>query len=521
MDRRQFLVSALSLQLAAAAGGLVGGRASVAAPLAGDAVPFSVDALRAEARELAGQPARERPLIEGPLAELGYDAYRDIRYDRNEALWAGSGSRFTGEFFHPGFLYRRTVKIHEVVEGQARELRYDPSLFGFGPLVGDLGPLPQPLGFAGFRVLYPLNAPGVQDELAAFLGASYFRALGRGHRFGVSARGIAIDSFASEREEFPAFTSFWLERPAAGAGQVTLHALLEGESLTGAYSFVFRPGESTLCDVDAVVFPRREIAKLGVAPLTSMFLLAPHHRRTAEDFRPRVHDSDGLAILTGRGERIWRPLANPSQPRVSSFGDDSPRGFGLMQRTQTFDAYQDLEARYDLRPSLWVEPLDSWGPGFVELIELPTPDETYDNIVAAWVSAEPAAALTPLRLRYRLHWCWTAPVEPNLAEVAATWAGAAHQGQPDEGRGGPTRKFVIDFAGPQLADLPGDTAVDAVVQVQNGRVSPPIAKPNPPLGGWRAFFNLEPTGEGPVELRCFLRLGDQRLTETWSYQWTA
>ncbi|WP_421709981.1 glucan biosynthesis protein [Algihabitans sp.] len=521
MNRRHFLVSALSLSLAAIAGSVSGGRSTLAAPQVGEAVPFSVDGLRARAQQLASEPARTRPAIEGPLADLGYDAYRDIRYDRNEALWAGTGSRFTGEFFHPGFLYRRTVKIHEVAEGQARELLYDPSLFGFGPLVGDLGSLPQDLGFAGFRTFYPLNAPGVQDELAAFLGASYFRALGRGHHFGVSARGIAVDSFASEPEEFPAFTAFWLERPAAGAGQITLHALLEGESITGAYSFIFRPGESTICDVDAVVFPRRTIEKLGVAPLTSMFLLAPHQRRTGDDFRPRVHDSDGLSLYTGRGDRIWRPLANPSQPRVSVFTDENPRGFGLMQRARSFEAYQDLEARYDQRPSLWVEPLDDWGPGFVELIELPTPDETYDNIVAAWISSEPAAAQTPRPLRYRLHWCWTAPMEPDRAQVAATWSGAANWGNGDGERNGPTRKFVIDFAGQQLGELPGEAAVNAVVQVQNGRVSPPIAKPNPPLGGWRAFFNLEPTGEGPVELRCFLRLGDQRLTETWSYQWTA
>lgn len=511
----------LSLSSAAWASGAIGARRSLAAPEFGDAVPFSVDDIRVRARDLAHQPPREWRPVEGTLAELGYDAYRDIRYDRNEALWAETGSRFTAEFFHPGFLYRRVVKIHDVSEGASRELRYDPSLFRFGPLVGDPGPLPQSMGFAGFRTFYPLNAPGVQDELAAFLGASYFRALGRGHHFGVSARGIAVDSLAPDGEEFPVFTEFWLERPDAGAGQLTVHALLEGDSITGAYSFVFRPGESTICDVDAVVFPRRTIAKLGVAPLTSMFLLAPHHQRTGDDFRPRVHDSDGLALHTGRGERIWRPLVNPSQPRISVFGDDSPRGFGLMQRTRDFQDYQDLEARYDLRPSLWVEPLDAWGPGRVELIELPTPDETHDNIVAAWVSAEPAEALQPKSLRYRLHWSWTAPVESELGEVAATWAGAVDDGRSQERQEGPRRKFVIDFAGPELATMSTDAAVDAVVQVQNGRVSPPIAKPNPPLGGWRAFFNLEPTGEGPVELWCHLQLDGRRLTETWSYQWTA
>ena len=192
-----------------------------------------------------------------------------------------------------------------------------------------------------------------------------------------------------------------------------------------------------------------------------------------------------------------------------------------MLRTRDFQDYQDLEARYDLRPSLWVEPLDAWGPGRVELIELPTPDETHDNIVAAWVSAEPAEALQPKSLRYRLHWSWTAPVESELGEVAATWAGAVDDGRSQERQEGPRRKFVIDFAGPELATMSTDAAVDAVVQVQNGRVSPPIAKPNPPLGGWRAFFNLEPTGEGPVELWCHLQLDGRRLTETWSYQWTA
>ncbi len=521
MNRRNFLLQFLSSPLAAAAAGAFFSAESLAGPAVAAATPFSVEGLEAFARDLAGQEPRKRPRVDGALAKLGYDGYRDIRYDKAEALWATSESPFTAEFFHPGFLYNQTVRLHEVAGGQARALVYDPALFTFGPLAGDPGPLPEDLGFAGWRAHFPLNSAEVQDEVISFLGASYFRALGRGHRFGASARGVAVETLAPDGEQFPAFTEFWLERPAPGATQLRVHALLEGESLTGVYSFLVQPGESTVCDVEAVLFPRRKIGKLGLAPLTSMFLLAPHDRRTADDFRPRVHDSEGLALLTGQGERIWRPLANPSQPRISAFLDENPRGFGLMQRTRGFQNYQDLEARYDLRPSVWVEPLGDWGRGHVELVELPTPDETNDNVVAAWVSAAPVTALEPLRLRYRLHWCWNPPVTSELAEVTATWSGAAQEPADASEAGGELRKVLVDFAGKALAALPADAAVDAVVQVRNGRISPAIAKPNPPIGGWRVFFDLEPTGEGPVELRCHLQLGERRLSETWSYQWTA
>jgi glucans biosynthesis protein len=298
-----------------------------------------------------------------------------------------------------------------------------------------------------------------------------------------------------------------------------VHALLDGPSLTGAYSFAIRPGDATTMDVDATLFPRQAIELLGVAPLTSMFLFGPNDRRGVDDFRPQVHDSEGLQIWSSSGEWLWRPLVNPEQLRLSLFSDTDPKGFGLMQRTRDFKDYQDLEARYGLRPSLWVEPLEPWGRGHVRLIEIPSPAEIHDNIVAFWVPREPVEAGSEWSFTYRLYWSMEAPVRPDLAQTVATRVGMA--GEPGQDSDGEGRKFVIDFEGGQLKDLPADAPVEAVLSVAAGKIGNSSAGKNDVTGGWRVIFDLLPAGGEPVELRGLLRLGDKRLTETWVYQWSA
>ena len=415
MRRRDFLTlsSVLAAWPLAAGLGLWPGVAHAALAL-GEGSPFSVAALRARARALAGEsytPPNET--LPRALVELGYDRYRDIRFRPQMALWREEGLPFQAQFFHLGSYFTVPTHIHVVDGGTAREVLYTGDLFDYG--ANEFAePFPETLGFAGFRLHYPLNRPDHHDELAVFLGASYFRSLARGQQYGLSARGLAIDTALPKGEEFPIFREFWLERPGPGAGQVVIHALLDSPSAAGAYSFTITPGDTTVMDVSAMVYPRQRIERMGIAPLTSMYFFGENDRLGVDDFRPQVHDSDGLSMWTGGGEWIWRPLVNPQRLRVSAYSDVNPRGFGLLQRTRDFDEYQDLEAHYERRPSLWVEPIGGWGRGVVQLVEIPTLEEIHDNIVAFWVPEAPVEPGSEWPLAYRLHWCAEPPQRPGF-----------------------------------------------------------------------------------------------------------
>ena len=363
--------------------------------------------LKGHARALAGaayQPP-EQPLPK-ILTNLDWDQYQAIRFRTDRAQWAGDGVDFRVQFFHPGPLFKEPVRIYEVVNGQAREIVYDPAMFDFRNSGINIASLPKDLGFAGFRVHF--HTDWIRD-IAAFLGASYFRAVGEDFRqYGISARGLAVDTALDHGEEFPLFNAFWLERPAKDSGSLTVYALLNSPSVAGAYRFDITPGGTLVMEVDAALYPRKSIERLGMAPLTSMFQCGENDRRMGNDWRPEIHDSDGLSLWSGNGEWIWRPVINPAGVRVNSYFDENPRGFGLLQRDRLFDHYQDDGAHYHYRPSLWVEPKtgsnNGWGKGAVQLVELPAPDETFDNIVAFWNPADKPQPGQELLFSYRLHW---------------------------------------------------------------------------------------------------------------------
>lgn len=498
---------------------------ALAAPALGSPRPFTADMVLARARALAAEPYA--PSVEPDLPALfalDYDAYRQIRYRPEEALWTGLDIDYRAQFFHLGFNYRTPVAINEVVDGQAWPVACAPSLFTFEGAAAGLAPeaaiSPEDGGgFAGFRLHHPVNRPDVLDEVIAFLGASYFRAVGAGQHYGKSARGLAIDTALAHGEEFPAFREFWLERPRPGRATAVVHALLDSPGATGAYTFRIDPGTVTEVTVEATVFARRDIAQLGWAPITSMYLHGENDRGGFDDFRPEVHDSDGLQILTGGGEWLWRPLANPARVRTSWFHDAAVQGFGLMQRDRDFASYRDLEARYSRRPSLWVEPLEGWGPGTVMLAELPADTETADNVVVQWIPDETLAAGQARRIAYRLHWMGESVFGPDLATVRHTLTGAG--GIPGGLMKPASRKFVVEFEGGQLGALPAGAPVAAMVTLSAGDLDGPVVQQNPETGGWRVFFDVVPEGKGPTELRCTLALDDTVLSETWVYQWTA
>jgi glucans biosynthesis protein len=417
--------------------------------------------------------------------------------------------------FHLGLFYKHPVSLYEVAQGNARPILYAPDLFAYGQQlyvpkeVGDIG-------FAGFRVY---ARPDFERDMFSFLGASYFRAVGDTKQYGMSARGLAVDTGLPRPEEFPEFRAFWLERPAPDSDQVVIHALLDSPSVTGAYTFVVRPGGVTVMDIDATLFPRKAIERIGIAPLTAMYQCGENDRRVSDDFRPEIHDADGLSLHTGSGEWIWRPLVNAPVLRVNSFLDKSPKGFGLLQRDRNFDHYLDDGALYNLRPSVWVEPVGGWGKGAVQLVEIPTADETFDNIVAYWNPSEPFAPGQERHFRYRLYWGSEPPISnPSTARVISTRIGAG--GIPGQKHPLPSRKFVIDFEGETLTGLPPSAKVTPVITASRGRVVAPAARPLKGTEAWRCNFDLISAGTEPVDLRCYLSDGRGALTETWLYQWT-
>jgi glucans biosynthesis protein len=481
------------------------------------AAPFGFDDVAALAQAQARSPYQPPPRAPRELATLNYDQYRDIRYRPERAVWRGDGLPFELMFFHLGHGHTQPVAINEIVGGQAKPIRYDPADFNYGK-----NKLPvadwRNLSFAGWRVHYALNAPTYKDELAVFLGASYFRALGAGQRYGLSARGLAIDTVGGQGEEFPRFKEYWIERPGLTAKTLTFYALLDSPRATGAYRFTLVPGTQSVAEVRARLFLRAGVATLGIAPLTSMF----HHAENTpprNDFRPEVHDSDGLTVATadapgqGRGEWLWRPLAHPSRPLATSFAVQRLAGFGLMQRDRSFASYEDTEARYEHRPSAWVVPEGNWGPGRVELLQLPIPDETHDNVVAYWVPASLPAPGQPLDIAYRVYWqgdeqqrpptAWT--VQSRLGPGLAVLAPNEYQ-------------YVVDFAGPALDALPADAPVEAVVTPgRNGLLVERNAYRNEARGGWRMTLRVQRLDPAqPLELRAFLQRGPNALTETWT-----
>lgn len=478
---------------------------------------FTFANVHRRAAELASQAYQDtKGNLPDYFRNLNYDQFRDIRFKRDHALWKEEGLPFHVHFFPRGFLFHDKVTINIIDNDEVKPVAFKTDLFDFGknPVPTEV---PADMGFAGFRLHYPLNSDNYFDELIVFLGASYFRALGQKQNYGITTRGIAINTGLLQPEEFPAFREFWIEKPAKDATAITIYALLDGPSITGAYRFVVKPGLQTVIDVKSHLFMREKVKKLGLAPLTSMFYHGENTERWVDDFRPEVHDSDGLLIESGTGELIWRPLVNPKNLLISRFQTENPHGFGLLQRDRKFSSYEDLEAFYHNRPSAWVELKGSWGKGAVELVQIPSNSERYDNIVAYWIPEQETQAGQEFSLEYRLRYALDPEARTHGGRTIATRIGGGGTDMLDSS----VRKFVVDFAGDTLAGLPDDSKVEAIVTTSGGQISSAIAHRNPFLPGWRLFFELTPpSGPEAVDLRAYLKLGNDVLTETWNYQWT-
>lgn len=521
VSRRALLVMAAALAPAAALGWprAAGAQDATAPAEAAPAAPqkFSFDALTDEMRLLATKPHVTAPAPEGFLGELDYDDYRLIRFRDERARWADSESRFQLAAFHMGWLFPEPVRIYEITGDSATEMEFSTDDFEYlndlAKRVPEHARLP---GVAGFRLNTPLNRPDKWDELTAFVGASYFRALGRNSAYGLSARGLALNTATDKAEEFPRFSRFYMQRGAGDA--ITVYATLEGPSVTGAYRFIITPGTETVMEITCRLFFRQDVAELGVAPLTSMFLFSEKNRARFDDYRPNVHDSDGLRIERSDGDVIWRPLNNPTQLTGSYFAETAPRRFGLHQRDRDFDSYQDTGARYERRPSLDVEPMGDWGVGHVRLVEIPSDLEGNDNIVAYWVPEAPVKAGDAREFAYRLHW-GDLPDDPTapLAIVHETRAGHGGFSGVEAQQG--TRKFVVDFKGGMLASLEADAEVEPVVTIANGELTGNTLEKIAGTDIWRLVIDISAEDAAVVELGGHIAGYGRKLTETWLYQW--
>jgi periplasmic glucans biosynthesis protein len=481
---------------------------------------FSFDLLTEAARSRAAEKVPEPEDLAPIFKDLTYDDYQMIQFRPSHAIWKAKDSTWNLLPFHLGWLFKEPVHLHEVADGMATELTFTTDDFEYrGHLKQDVPAGTALPGVAGFKLTHPLNRGDKMDEIISFVGASYFRALGLGNTYGLSARGLAIDSGLTKAEEFPRFSGFWLEKPAPGATAVTIYASLDSASVTGAYRFVVTPGVETMVEVTARLFFRTDVEQLGIAPLTSMFLFADVNRNFFDDYRPRVHDSNGLRIVRADGDVIWRALDNPRQLATSYFAETQPRRFGLHQRGRDFEDYQDAGARYDLRPSVDIEPIGDWGAGKVRLFELPTDVEVHDNIGTFWIPDQPVKAGDAREFAYKLHW---GRLEPDYSDDRAiVWGtrggvgGAAGLENPPD-----SHKFVVDFKGGLLGRLPDtDTEVAPVLTIAGGKADVVTLSKLPESDIWRMVADISADGV-VVEMTAHIAGYGRKLSEIWSFQWS-
>ena len=450
------------------------------------------------------------------LKSMDYQAYRAIRFDAEKSLWRNDND-YEIQFFHPGFLYEKPVSVVTVgSDNEEKPLAFNSDMFSYEDSASRMAGLTdEKSGFAGFRVHYPIKSSEYKDEFAVFLGASYFRLVGKNQVYGISARGLAIDTALPKGEEFPHFTKFWLIEPSDGEA-ITVYARLESPSVAGAYKFVITPGVDTTVATEAWLFAREDVEKLGVAPFTSMFLYGENTEKAHDDYRPEVHDSDGVLMHTHNDEVIWRPLTNPKTLQITSLSDTTPKGFGMMQRDTRWENYLDAEANYHLRPGLWVTPEEGFAKGRLELVEIPTPSETHDNIVAYWVPEKPLMEGESVYFAYTLSTVEGIKAPMDIARVAHTRQGASVLPGEKVTKDTRPRRFVVDFTVPDGTDIDPKGLSLSLSAAQGKTFQPRVYQVNGD-NNIRATFLLEPNGSAAVDMRMYINYQDQRISEVWNY----
>lgn len=512
MDRRTWLKLAASTAAAAAFPMPVFAQTNLAQANT-DTQPFSEDLLDAFARRRADETYKApEKRVDEALAALTYDQYsRAIVYKEDQAIWRKDDGPFWLEPYHTaGAVFAFPVEIFSVEAGRATKIPYAAQAFEFNP------PSKQPAtpaqsDFAGFHALGPIDRQAPFRDFLSFLGATNFRAKAADQVFGVTARALAINTGQTGGEDFPLFRSFWIERPKPVDTSLVVHALLDSVSAVGRYKFTVTPGFDTVIEAEAVIYPRRRVPYAGIAPISSRFFFGPGVSPKRKDYRPRVHDSEALCIANGAGEQIWRPLLNPERLQFSVFVDKGPKGFGLIQKERSFAAYQDLDQHFELKPSLWIEPLHDWGEGSIDLIELPSPEEFNENVVCFWRPKDGLGPGIGHRFRYRMHWCWNPPGDNKKATVQQTRVGETKNGE---------AAFIVDFMSTESCEGCAPNAVlQPNVTASTGEVRNPRLAAGPTPGTQRLRFEYAPSGGDPADLRAQLAIDNKPVSETWIFRW--
>lgn len=508
LNRRQLLAGAAVTAIAGAASSAIAQDQNGLAALLTDGTPFNRDKLLAYARDMAKRPySAPNPAMPDGFRDLNYETYVGIRNRRERAVWNDNPRGFLLEPLHRGFIYQAPVQLAVIENGLTRRLVYSAARYDYGKLavpqaIGDMG-------FSGFRVLSTMgDAAG--REVALFQGASFLRAIAKGQTFGTIARALSLKTADPRGEEFPFFRAFWIEEPARD-DVLVVHALLDSESTAGVFTFTLRISDVTLVDTEGAIFPRVALDSFGIAGLQSTYLFGFADKRTVEDYRPQVLEANGLSLAAGNGEYLWRPLANPRQLQISAFSTDQPKGFGLVMRDRDFNNYQDVDARFELRPTLWMEPIGDWGPGSLQLVEIPSDNEIHDNIIVQWRPKTALAAGSEFLFAYRQHWGWNPPEKPPVALASGTRIGRGAQRR---------RRFLVDFTGDKLASIPVAEITTALWASNNGIQTPRIV-PGGEGRPFRVIFDLDTGNESLIELRLALMNGNTQISETWLYRWTA
>ncbi|HVK98630.1 MAG TPA: glucan biosynthesis protein G, partial [Dongiaceae bacterium] len=477
---------------------------------------FSFQTVIDKAHDLGSQPYHEPEPIPRFMRELTYDQYQGIRFNPEKSLWKQGKSKFQVMLMAPGLYYGHPVKVNIVDVQGTKPLPFKKDLFTFtDPEIEKM--VPPDLGYAGLKLTFPFFQPDVQNQFLVFAGASYFRGVGKDNGWGISTRGVAVDTGLPTGEEFPSFVEFWLVHPAANSDQVMVYGLLDGPSLAGAYQFSIKPGKRTSVDVKAVLFPRNTIKLMGVAPLTSMFYYGENTSRPRGEWRSQVHDSDGLLVHNGSGEWLWRPLINPVYLEMDYFRVDDLQGFGLLQRDTSFNDYHDLGARYEIRPSTWVTPDNKWGPGHVVLVQLPTNMETNDNIVAFWTPASAATPNQPYHIGYNISFGGKDLADQEVGYAINTFTGDGNIIGGGQKKG--AYRILVDFTGGGLDKLTPKAPVAGEVSGFDGtEVLEQFVEYNPDAKAWRLSMLVKPAEGKSLSLRAYLKESDRALTETWTYR---
>lgn len=509
IDRRQALASGLAALAFAGAPAGAQDAPLPGADLFADGTPFERGKLVDHARALSRRPytAPNAAMPDG-LANLTHEQYSGIRSRPERLVWSGENPGLILEPLHRGSIYSAPVHVSVIENGMTRKLVYSPARYDFGKLQAPPGTIGD-IGFSGVRILGLSTDLPVPREIATFQGASFLRSLARGQVPGAVSRALALRTGEPKGEEIPFFRALWIEKPTRG-DLIAIHALLESDSVCAVYSYTIRVGDVTLVDTEATLFPRVALDNFGLAGMQASYLYGWTDRRAVDDTRPVVYEVAGLQMQTGNGEWVWRPVTNPKQLQISAFSADNPRGFGFVMRDRDFVSFQDHDNRYDLRPTLWVEPIGDWQAGVVQLVEIPSDNEAHDNIIAQWRPKEPLAAGSEYSFAYRQYWTWLPPVRPNLALAFSTRIGRGPQRR---------RRFVVDFVGERAVSLrPADIQATFWCS-NNGMSNLRILSVNEqrPL---RVTFDLDPGNETLIELRLVLMQGNEPVSETWLYRWT-